>query len=126
MGHHVISVTPGVPSKIEDLAPEAEGERIKDKEITELADIEAKIVALQAKISATATRGATIDPVDVKAMADEIKKKREKEKNRKNFDTLRNKMTNLQDRIDRDNEATKISTAAGKSTPTPPPAPKTP
>jgi hypothetical protein len=138
MGHVV--TTPLVPGKAkkENLATEAEEERVKEQEVKDLGQIEAEIISMQAGISATRTKMASIDTTDEKAMGDatinldanvksmgeKIAEKRKIEQNRRDFDALKNKANNLQDRIDRDNEATKISTAAGKSTP-PPVAPKT-
>lgn len=133
MGHNLpIPVIDG-KAKAENLADETNEEKVKDQEITELAKIEAETVSLQAKISAklNAPQKDPAKPVEpdvtteVTALAKQIGEKRKLEKNRKDFDALKNKINNLQDRIDRDNEATKISTAAGKTTP-PPAAPSAP
>ncbi len=85
MGHTVGANVPGKPAT---LADDAEEERIREQEIDDLAKIEAELGSL--------------DPKTQKAqVAVKLAEKKRLENRRKQFETLRNKINSINDKIDR-------------------------
>ena len=132
LGHHMpIPLKTGEAPKREHLADPAEIKRIKAEEVEVLAGLEAESTTVKSRIEkldpkslSYATQMKTLE----KQLSDIITKQKKIENNRKAFESLQNTINNLQDKIDRADDTSKlvkaVSSTGAPAAPAPAPAPK--